>query len=246
MIEEITASQLNEQEFIDKKVNEIREAVGDGIAINALSGGVDSSVVTMLGHLALGSKLRTVFIDNALMREGEPERVAALFMGLGINIEIVDARAEFLAALKGVTDPEQKREAITQTFYKKVFGCRSIGEKRDLTGAWLDKVTGLENAHIIGEHLVLPGYDEDHPTLEIFSYDSMEGELTHKINQYGIAHLAVQRDGGRQRCGLPTRLRGGPGAAAGRRTRHPRRNGRWHLVRRLAVPRIHQQAAVSG
>ena len=77
-------------------------------------------------------------------------------------------------------------------FYKKVFGCRSIGEKRDLTGAWLDKVTGLENAHIIGEHLVLPGYDEDHPTLEIFSYDQMEGDLTHKINQYGIAHLAFE------------------------------------------------------
>ena len=79
-------------------------------------------------------------------------------------------------------------------FYKKVFSCRSIGEKRNLTGAWLDKVTGLENAHIIGEHLVLPGYDEDHPTLEIFSYDRMEGELTHKINQYGIAHLAFEVD----------------------------------------------------
>ena len=79
-------------------------------------------------------------------------------------------------------------------FYKKVFGCRSIGEKRDLRGEWLDKVTGIENAHIIGEHLVLPGYDEDHPTLEIFSYDHMEGELTHKINQYGIAHLAFEVD----------------------------------------------------
>ena len=77
-------------------------------------------------------------------------------------------------------------------FYKKVFGCRSIGEKRDLKGEWLDKVTGLKNAHIIGEHLVLPGYDEDHPTLEIFSYDQMEGDLTHKINQYGIAHLAFE------------------------------------------------------
>ena len=77
-------------------------------------------------------------------------------------------------------------------FYKKVFGCRSIGEKRDLKGEWLDKVTGLKNAHITGEHLVLPGYDEDHPTLEIFSYDQMEGDLTHKINQYGIAHLAFE------------------------------------------------------
>ena len=79
-------------------------------------------------------------------------------------------------------------------FYKKVFGCRSIGEKRDRKGEWLEKVTGLKNAHITGEHLVLSGYDEDHPTLEIFSYDQMEGDLTHKINQYGIAHIAFEVD----------------------------------------------------
>ena len=77
-------------------------------------------------------------------------------------------------------------------FYKKVFGCRSIGEKRDLKGTWLDKVTGLKNVHITGEHLALPGYEEDHPTLEIFSYDQMEGDSGHKINQYGIAHIAFE------------------------------------------------------
>ena len=52
-------------------------------------------------------------------------------------------------------------------FYKEVFACRSIGEKRDLRGAWLDHLTGIPEAHIIGEHLILPGYGEDHPTLEI-------------------------------------------------------------------------------
>ena len=54
-------------------------------------------------------------------------------------------------------------------FYKDVMNCTSIGEKRDLKGDWLDKMTGIENAHIVGEHLCLPGYDMDHPTLEIFS-----------------------------------------------------------------------------
>lgn len=54
-------------------------------------------------------------------------------------------------------------------FYKEVFHCRSIGEVRDLKGAWLDQMTGIKNAHIVGEHLCLPGYDDDHPTLEIFS-----------------------------------------------------------------------------
>ena len=79
-------------------------------------------------------------------------------------------------------------------FYKEVFGCRSIGEKRNLRGAWLDKMTGIPDAHIIGEHLVMPGYDDSHPTIEIFSYDQMEGDFTHRINAYGIAHLAFEVD----------------------------------------------------
>ena len=77
-------------------------------------------------------------------------------------------------------------------FYKDVFGCRSIGETRDLRGEWLDIMTGLKNAHIVGEHLCLPGYDEKHPTLEIFSYDDMINAENHRINQCGIAHLAFE------------------------------------------------------
>jgi len=79
-------------------------------------------------------------------------------------------------------------------FYKEVFGCRSIGETRDLRGAWLDSMTGIPNAHIVGEHLALPGYDETHPTLEIFSYDQMTGNFKHGINTVGIAHLAFEVD----------------------------------------------------
>lgn len=79
-------------------------------------------------------------------------------------------------------------------FYKTVFGCRSIGETRDLRGQWLDKMTGISNAHIVGEHLVLPGYDDDHPTIEIFSYDEINGEQKHSINAYGFAHIAFEVD----------------------------------------------------
>lgn len=79
------------------------------------------------------------------------------------------------------------------SFYKKVFRCRSIGETRDLRGKWLDKLTGIPNAHIVGEHLCLPGYRDDHPTLEIFSYDEME-ESQPLINRCGIAHLAFEVD----------------------------------------------------
>jgi len=122
MIKEILAEKMNTETFITEKVNEIRKAVGEGTAINALSGGVDSSVVTLLGHRALGMRLRTVFIQNGLMREGEAERVASFFGDLGVKVEIIDAEKEFLTALEGITDPEEKREAITQTFYRDVFG----------------------------------------------------------------------------------------------------------------------------
>ncbi len=122
MIKEITVQELNPQKFIDEKVQEIKSKVEGGIAINALSGGVDSSVVTMLGHRAVGKQLRTIFIQNGLMRQGEAESVAEFFRKLGVPVEIVDARKEFLSALKGITDPEKKREAVTQTFYKRVFG----------------------------------------------------------------------------------------------------------------------------
>lgn len=79
-------------------------------------------------------------------------------------------------------------------FYKKVFHCKSIGETRDLRGAWLDKMTGLPDAHIAGEHLCLPGYGDDHPTLEIFSYDEMVPASAPQINACGLAHLAFEVD----------------------------------------------------
>lgn len=77
-------------------------------------------------------------------------------------------------------------------FYKKVFGCKSIGETRDLKGEWLDRLTGIKNAHITGEHLCLPGYDDDHPTLEIFSYDEMKDSGNLCVNRCGLAHLAFE------------------------------------------------------
>jgi GMP synthase (glutamine-hydrolysing) len=141
--------------FIEEQVAEIRKTVGEGLAINALSGGVDSSVVTVLGHRALGDRLRTVFVDNALMREDEPRRVVKAFGELGIPVQLVDARKEFLSALKGITDPEKKRQAITDTFYKGVFGrlVRESGAKFLMHGTILtdieETVAGIKRQHNI-------------------------------------------------------------------------------------------------
>lgn len=158
-IKEITLQELNTDNFIHEKVEEIRKAVGTGIAINALSGGVDSSAVTMLGHKALGKQLRTVFVENGLMREGEAAQVAGFFKKLGVDIEIIDAREEFFNALRGKTDPEDKREAITQTFYRHVFGriVRESNAKFLLQGTILtdvdETVAGIKRQHNVFEQL---------------------------------------------------------------------------------------------
>ena len=158
-IREIKTEDLIPEKFIKEKVKEILSLVGKGTAITALSGGVDSSTTTMLGHKALGSRLRAYFIENGLMREGEAQGVVSLFEKLGVRVEIVRAQEKFFNALKGITDPEEKREAITQTFYKDVFGklVRESGAKFLLQGTILtdvdETVAGIKRQHNVFEQL---------------------------------------------------------------------------------------------
>ncbi len=146
---------MDYKKFVNEQVAEIRRTVGKGIAINALSGGVDSSVCTVLGHRALGKRLITMFIDNGIMREGEPKKVVAMFRKMGIPVRLIDARKDFLGALKGITDPEKKRQAITSTFYKKVFGklVRQTGATYLMHGTILtdieETVAGIKRQHNI-------------------------------------------------------------------------------------------------
>ena len=143
------------RKFVEEQIADIRQTVGDAKAINALSGGVDSSLVTVLGHRALGDRLITVFVDSALMREGEPQRVVDIFASLDIPVELIDARQEFLSALAGLTDPEEKRQAVTDTFYAKVFSrlVKDSGAKFLLHGTILtdieETVAGIKRQHNI-------------------------------------------------------------------------------------------------
>ncbi len=158
-IREITPEELDPERFIEEKVREISSTVGDELAVSALSGGVDSSTVTMLGHRALGDRLKVYFIDNGLMREGEPEHIVSLFKDLGVNVELVNAREIFFERLKGIRDPEEKREAITRAFYKDVFGplVRKLGAKYILQGTNYtdieETVAGVKRQHNILEQL---------------------------------------------------------------------------------------------
>jgi GMP synthase (glutamine-hydrolysing) len=109
------------RQFARAQIAHIRRTIGQGRAVSALSGGVDSAVTTVLGHKALGNRLKVFFIDDGLMRQGEPETVKRTFAKLGIRVTIIHAAKTFFAALKGLTDPEEKRKAFRDTFYK-VFG----------------------------------------------------------------------------------------------------------------------------
>ena len=103
--------------FVAEAVATIRGQVGDGKVICALSGGVDSAVAASLVHAAIGEQLTCVFVNNGLLRHGEPERVRDTFESyMEMNLVHVDATERFLGALKGVTDPETKRKTIGEEF----------------------------------------------------------------------------------------------------------------------------------
>ncbi|WP_317906724.1 glutamine-hydrolyzing GMP synthase, partial [Bacillus subtilis] len=105
------------ENFIEEEIKKIREQVGDRHVLCALSGGVDSSVVAVLIHKAIGDQLTCMFIDHGLLRKGEAESVMETFtQGFNMNVVKIDASERFLTKLKGVTDPEQKRKIIGNEF----------------------------------------------------------------------------------------------------------------------------------
>ena len=104
-------------DFIDQQIENIRQTVGDRKVLLGLSGGVDSSVVGVLLHKAIGKQLTSIFVDHGLLRKGEAEQVMASLEGkFGLNIIKVNAQERFLKKLQGVSDPEQKRKIIGNEF----------------------------------------------------------------------------------------------------------------------------------
>lgn len=164
---------INPNQFIEQKIREIHSFVGEDLAINTLSGGVDSAVVTMLGHRALGKRLKTYFIDTGLMRKDEPRQVVSTFKELGITVQVVEAQDRIYSALKDLRDPEEKRTTINHIFSREIFGklIKESGAKFLLRGTNYtdieEIVAGLKRQQKVLEQL---GVD----TEEVYEYKVIE------------------------------------------------------------------------
>lgn len=172
------------KKFIEERIREIKNTVGNGSAISALSGGVDSSTCTILASRALGKRLKVIFIDDGLMREGEPDEVKGIFSGLEIPVEIVDARDEFFTALAGKFDPEEKRKAFRHIFYT-VFGREVLksGAKFLVQGTIaadiIETKGGVKTQHNILEQIGIDpeagfGFKVIEPLKELFKHEVRE------------------------------------------------------------------------
>ncbi len=127
--------------FVEQSVADLKALIGDDHVLLGLSGGVDSTVAAMLLHHAIGDQLVCFFVDNGLLRKNEFEAVLASYQGLGLRVEGVDAQARFYDALRGLTNPEDKRKAIGRVFIE-VFEQEALSlEARDREIRWLGQGT---------------------------------------------------------------------------------------------------------
>ncbi len=140
---------FNPERFVEEAVERIRSEVR-GKAIIAVSGGVDSTVAAAIVQKAIGDNLLAVFVDTGLLREGEAKKAEETFKKIGLNYKIVDAEDEFLSALKGVVDPEEKRKIIGRKFIEiferiaKDFGAEYLVQGT-IAPDWIESGGGLRD-----------------------------------------------------------------------------------------------------
>lgn len=175
---------MDVKKFIQGKIEEIKSEIRAEKAISALSGGVDSSTCTVLAHKAIGNNLKVIFIDDGLMRENEPEEVRDAFEKMGIRVKVIDAQREFFEALKGKSDPEEKRKAFREAFYS-VFGREVLRSKArflvqgTIAADVIETKGGVKTQHNILEQIGIDpekgyGFRVVEPLKELFKHQVRE------------------------------------------------------------------------
>jgi len=168
--------------YVKKKVKEIRSRVGDGTVLCALSGGVDSAVTATLVQRAVGKQLVCIFVNNGLLRKGEPEQVVETFQKfLKMDLRVVDARERFLEHLKGITEPEEKRKVIGHEFISvfrkeaaKIPGARFLAQGTlypdviESRSAWGGPSATIKTHHNVGGLPPELGFELIEPLRELF------------------------------------------------------------------------------
>ena len=154
---------LKASHLIDEAIEKIKSQIDD-VAVIGCSGGIDSSVATVLAHRAVGDMLHCVYVDTGMMRKGETENVSAIMSELGVELTVVEASERFFQHLKGVTDPEAKRHIIGEQFIR-VFEeeQRKVGAKYLVQGTiapdWIESGGGERD--VIKSHHNVGGLPED-------------------------------------------------------------------------------------
>ena len=154
---------LKASHLIDEAIEKIKAEIDD-VAVIGCSGGIDSSVATVLAHRAVGDMLHCVYVDTGMMRKGETENVSAIMSELGVELTVVEASERFFQHLKGVTDPEAKRHIIGEQFIR-VFEeeQRKVGAKYLVQGTiapdWIESGGGERD--VIKSHHNVGGLPED-------------------------------------------------------------------------------------
>ncbi len=154
---------LEATHLIDEAIEKIKAQIDD-IAVIGCSGGIDSSVATVLANRAVGNKLHCVYVDTGMMRKGETENVSAIMAELGVNLTVVDASERFFQHMVGVTEPEHKRKVIGEQFIR-VFEeeQRKVGARYLVQGTiapdWIESGGGERD--VIKSHHNVGGLPED-------------------------------------------------------------------------------------
>lgn len=163
---------LDPKKFIEEKVGWLQKKICEEKSVAAVSGGVDSMTTAVLGHRAIGDRQTAVFLDDGLMRKGEPTKVLKILKQIGVNAKIYDVSDNFFKALKGISDPEEKRKVFRETFYQTLADvAKELGAKFLLQGTIAADVVetagGVKTQHNVLEQIGIR-------TLEKYGFEVLE------------------------------------------------------------------------